>query len=116
MVSKGAQCESETFTTVGASSWNVTADGLITDTITADETGATAILDLARDKKYCIVRFVLNNQDMHVSSEDEDHVQYWGQGIIESVSLSGSFDSTQTYTATIRGYGNLMRFDANDSQ
>lgn len=116
VVSKGAQCESETYTTVGASSWNVTADGLITNTLTADETGATAILDLARDKKYCLVRFVLNNQAMHVSSEDEDHVQYWGQGIIESVSLSGSFDSTQTYTATIRGYGNLMRFDANDSQ
>lgn len=116
VVSKGIQCESETYTSVGASSWNVTADGLITTTLTDEEAGATAILDLARDKKYCIVRFVLNNQAMHEASDDEDHVSYWGQGIIESVSVSGSFDSTQTYTATIRGFGNLMRFDATDSQ
>lgn len=116
VVSKGTQCQSETYTTVGSSSWSVTADGLILDTLTSSQTGSSALLDLARQKKYCLVQFALNVEAKAISSEDEDHVTYWGQGIIESVSLSGSFDSTQTYTATIRGYGNLMRFDAADSQ
>lgn len=113
VVAKGTQCNSETYTTVGALSWSVTADGLVQDTVAAGNYGASALLDIARDKKYVLVRFILDCDDIDGTEGDENEVQYWGQGIIESVNLAGSFDSTQTYSATIRGYGNLYRWDAN---
>lgn len=115
VVAKGVQCESETYTSLGASSWSVTCDGLIQTTISGGDKGVVSVLDIARQRKYVLVRFVLNAQDKNVASDDEDHISYFGQGIIESINLSGSFDSTQTYSATIRGYGNLMRFDPQDS-
>lgn len=115
VVAKGDQCESETYTTVGAMSWSVTADGLIQDSVASGKYGASSLLDIAREKKYVLVRFVLDVDDIDGTEGDENEVQYWGQGIIESVNLSGSFDSTQTYSATIRGYGNLYRWDANGS-
>ena len=94
-------------------SWSVTADGLGQDSVAAGNYGASALLDIARDKKYVLVRFILDCDDIDGTEGDENEVQYWGQGIIESVNLAGSFDSTQTYSATIRGYGNLYRWDAN---
>lgn len=113
VVAKGTQCNSETYTTVGALTWSVTADGLIQDTVSAGNYGASSLLDIARDKKYVLVRFLLDVDDIDGTGGNENEVQYWGQGIIESVNLAGSFDSTQTYSATIRGYGNLYRWDAN---
>lgn len=115
VVAKGTQCESETYTTVGASSWSVSCDGLVQDAIGADQYGASAMLDIARDKKYVIVRFVMDVTDANGTNGDENQVNYWGQGFIESINLTGSYDSTQTYTATVRGYGNLYRWDANGS-
>ena len=112
VVAKGTQCDSETYTTVGALTWSVTADGLIQDTVASGNYGASALLDIARDKKYVLVRFILDVDDINGTNGTESEVQYWGQGIIESVNLSGTFDSTQTYSATIRGYGNLYRWDA----
>lgn len=113
VVAKGVQCESETFTTVGASTWSLSCDGLVQDTVASGQYGASSLLDIAREKKYVIVRFVHDVSDLNGFTGTENEVQYWGQGILESVNLSGSFDSTQTYTATIRGYGGLYRFDAN---
>lgn len=113
VVAKGTQCDSETYTTVGALTWSVTADGLIQDTVASGNYGASSLLDIARDKKYVLVRFVLDVDDLNGPTGTENEVQYWGQGIVESVSLAGTFDSTQTYSATIRGYGNLYRWDAN---
>jgi len=113
VVAKGAQCESETYTTVGASSWTVSCDGLVQDAVGAGQYGASAMLDIARDKKYVIVRFVMDVTDVDGTAGNENQVNYWGQGFIESINLAGSYDSTQTYTATVRGYGNLYRWDAN---
>lgn len=112
VVAKGTQCTSETFTTVGASSWSVSHDGLVQDTVAGGEFGASALMDIARNKQYVLVRFVLDVTDINGASGTEGEVQYWGQGLIESISLSGSFDSTQTYSVTIGGEGNLYRFDA----
>lgn len=112
VVAKGVQCESETYTTVGASSWTVTCDGLVQDSVVAGQYGASAMLDIARSKKYVIVRFVLDTTSVNATGNVENNVQYWGQGFIESVNLSGAYDATQTYSATVRGYGNLYRWDA----
>lgn len=113
VVAKGVQCESETYTTVGASSWTVTCDGLVQDSVTSGQYGASSLLDIARNKHYVIVRFVLDVSDLNGTTGTENEVQYWGQGFIESINLSGAYDATQTYSATVRGYGNLYRWDAN---
>lgn len=112
VVAKGVQCESETFTTVGASSWSLSCDGLVQDSVASGQYGASSLLDIARDKKYVVVRFVHDVSNLNGTTNLESQVQYWGQGILESVNLTGSFDSTQTYSATIRGYGGLYRWDA----
>lgn len=107
VVAKGVQCESETYTTLGAASWTVQCDGLIQDIVAGTERGAVNLMDLARNKEFLVVRFVTNVNQQNSIGNYESQVNYMGQGFIESVSLTGSFDSTQTYSATVRGYGNL---------
>jgi hypothetical protein len=108
VVAKGVQCESETYTSLGAASWTVQCDGLIQGVVAGTERGATNLMDLARNKEYVVVRFVTNINQQNAIGDYESGVNYLGQGFIESISLTGSFDSTQTYSATIRGYGNLF--------
>lgn len=108
VVAKGVQCESETYTSLGAASWTVQCDGLIQGAVAGTERGACNLMDLARNKEYVVVRFVTNINQQNVIGNYESGVNYLGQGFIESISLTGSFDSTQTYSATVRGYGNLF--------
>ena len=110
VVAKSEQCKSNTFTTVGASSWSVTCDGLISADALGDATFSrgTEIFDICNKGEYVIVKYMLDVEDGTGTAEND--TVYIGQGIIESANITGSFDSTSTYSATIRGYGKLYKF------
>ena len=110
VVAKSEQCKSNTFTTIGASSWSVTCDGLISSEALGDGTFArgTEIFDICNKGEYVIVKYMLDTEDGTGTAEND--TVYIGQGIIESANITGSFDSTSTYSATIRGYGKLYKF------
>ena len=110
VVAKSEQCKSNTFTTIGASSWSVTCDGLISSEALGDSTFArgTEIFDICNKGEYVIVKYMLDTEDGTGTAEND--TVYIGQGIIESANITGSFDSTSTYSATIRGYGKLYKF------
>jgi len=112
VVARDGDCGSETFIVGGAQSWSLTADGLIQDIIAGDEASGMTMMDYARNSQYVLVRFVLNNQEMDDAADNQENVNYIGQGIIENVSLSGGFDETSTYSVTIRGYGKLYKYQA----
>ncbi len=109
VVARTTICNSETYVIGGAQSWNLTADGLIQDSVTAGEEGPVALMDIARKKQYVLVRFVLD-----VTNKDAVNavtgVNYIGQGIIENVSLTGGFEDTATYSVSVRGYGKLYKY------
>lgn len=111
VVAKSTQCNSETYIVGGAQAWSLSADGLIQDTISGGQMGATALMDIARASEYVIVRFVLDVTDKDAAGTNENQVNYIGQGIIENVSLTGGFDDTATYSVTVRGYGKLYRYN-----
>jgi len=111
VVAKSTQCNSETYIVGGAQAWSLSADGLIQDTISGSQMGATALMDIARASEYVIVRFVLDVTDKDTAGTNENQVNYIGQGIIENVSLTGGFDDTATYSVTVRGYGKLYRYN-----
>lgn len=111
VVAKSTQCNSETYIVGGAQAWSLSADGLIQDTISGGQMGATALMDIARASEYVIVRFVLDVTDKDTAGAAENQVNYIGQGIIENVSLTGGFDDTATYSVTVRGYGKLYRYN-----
>ena len=110
VVAKSEQCKSNTFTTIGASSWSVTCDGLISSEALGDGTFArgTEIFDICNKGEYVIIKYMLDTEDGTGTAEND--TVYIGQGIIESANITGSFDSTSTYSATIRGYGKLYKF------
>lgn len=110
VVAKGEQCKSSTYTSIGANSWSITVDGLISNEALGDGTVArgSEIFDMCNTGEYIIVKYMLDTTD--VTGSDENDTVYIGQGIIESANISGSFDSTQTYSATIRGYGKLYKY------
>ena len=110
VVARGAQCESETYIIGGAQSWSLSADGLIQDVISSSQMGATTLMDIARESEYILVRFVLDVTKKDEAGSQENYVNYIGQGIIESVSITGGFDDTATYSVSIRGYGKLYRY------
>jgi predicted secreted protein len=58
------------------------------------------------------VRFVLNNAAMDSTDDNDENVSYIGQALIESVSLSGGFDETSTYSVSLSGYGKLYKYQA----
>ena len=105
VVAKSEQCKSNTFTTVGASSWSVTCDGLMGD---GTFSRGTEIFDICNKGEYVIIKYMLDVE--HGTGTAENDTVYIGQGIIESANITGSFDSTSTYSATIRGYGKLYKF------
>ena len=111
VVAKSTQCNSETYIIGGAQSWSLSADGLVQDTITGGQKGATGLMDIARNSEYVIVRFVLDVVDKDAAGTAENQVNYIGQGIIENVSITGGFDDTATYSVSVRGYGKLYRYN-----
>lgn len=114
VVAKTTQCNSTTYTSIGAQSWSITCDGLISaddrDAANADAYG-TDIFDICNYGYYCIVKYVMDIENDDVPGTDDKHITYIGQGIVESANITGTFDSTSTYSATIRGYGKLYKFN-----
>jgi len=110
VVAKGTQCTSSTYTSLGANSWSITVDGLISSDALGDATFArgSEIFDICNKGEYVVVKYMLDVEDG--TGTNENDTVYIGQGIIESANISGSFDSTSTYSATIRGYGKLYKF------
>jgi hypothetical protein len=110
VVAKGNQCKSSTYTSIGANTWTITCDGLITNENLNNVlyNRGTQIFDMCNRGEYVIVKYMLDTEDG--TGTDENDTVYIGQGIIESANISGTFDSTQTYSATIRGYGKLYKF------
>lgn len=77
--------------------WSVTADGLIQVDSDAGET----LFDLARDSKYVMVKFSVD--------KDGTDTDYYGQVLLESVSLSGGVDEIATYSVTMRGIDKIYK-------
>lgn len=109
VVAKGTQCKSNTYTSIGSNSWSITVDGLISNESTeGGDVKGTSIFDICNRGEYVVVKYMLDSTDN--DGADESNAVYIGQGIVESANISGSFDSTQTYSATIRGYGKLYKY------
>lgn len=73
--------------------WSISADGLIQST---DDSGED-LLDLARDKKYVVVKFEI------------DDIDYYGQAVIDSVSVTGTVDEIATYSVSLTGVDELYK-------
>jgi predicted secreted protein len=84
--SGGTLQESET-------SWSISADGLVKGT---DDTGED-FLDLARDNKYVLLKFEI------------DDVLYFGQALIDNVSVTGAVDEIATYSISLTGVDELYK-------
>lgn len=74
-------------------SWTVSCDGLVKAT---NDTGED-FLDLARDGKYVIVKF------------DVDDLSYVGQALIDNVSITGNVDEIATYSVSLTGIDELYK-------
>lgn len=83
----------------GATTWSISVDGLFG--LQGSETDAYDLIDLAADNKYVIVKF---STDVTGASID-----YVGQALLESVSVSGGVDDIATYSATLSGQGKLYK-------
>ena len=81
-----------------AQDWSVSADGLLQDT---GDT-AVALTDLARDGKYVIVKFATGTAS--------GSVQYVGQALLESASMTGGVDEIATYSVSLSGHGKLYKY------
>ncbi len=90
---------STNFIASGAMTWSTTVDGLLD--IASAVGSAVTIMDAARDKKYMIVKFDMD--------EGSANTFYAGQALIESVSISGGVDDIATYSASFSGYGDLYK-------
>ena len=109
VVARDGSCSSETYVVAGAQNWSLQCDGLI-QTGAVSGYGAMNLMDFARKSYYVIVRFVLNNEKMDDNDDNDENVSYIGQALIENVTLSGGFDETSTYSATLNGYGKLYKY------
>jgi len=88
---------STTYITSGAMSWSMSVDGLL-DLSSAGVGSAITIMDAARAKYYTINKFNTGT-----------NVNYIGQSLIDSISLSGGVDDIATYSASFSGYGDLYK-------
>lgn len=77
--------------------WSLTADGLIESSGDAGE----SLMDLARNKYYVFVKFSIDKNGVPTD--------YVGQGIIDSVTLSGGVDEIATYSVSITGVDALFK-------
>lgn len=87
----------------GAFSWNYSIDGLID--LTSGSGSAVTLMDISRDSKYVVTLFTTD-----VNTSGTNRVKYVGQALIESASLTGGVDDIATYSATLRGYGDLYKY------
>lgn len=83
----------------GATSWNISVDGLF-GAASAD-TDAFDLIDLANANAYVIVKF---STDVTGASTD-----YIGQALLESVNISGGVDDISTYSCSLSGQGKLYK-------
>lgn len=77
--------------------WTMSADGLIQETNDA----GVDLMDMARNKYYAVVKFSI---DKNGTTTD-----YYGQVLLESVSLSGGVDEIATYSVSMTGIDNLYK-------
>lgn len=101
VVARDGSCSSTRHIVNSATTWSVSADGLVADG--ASEDTGVEFLDMARAGQYVIVKFA-------VTGNSTGDVQYVGQGLIESISITGGVDEIATYSASIAGYGNLYKY------
>lgn len=73
--------------------WSISADGLIQ----ASNDSGEDLLDLARDKKYVMLKF------------EVDDIEYYGQALIDSVSVTGTVDEIATYSVSLTGVDELYK-------
>ena len=83
----------------GATTWNISVDGLFG--APGSETDAFDLVDLANANAYVIVKF---STDVTGASTD-----YIGQALLESVNISGGVDDIATYSCTLSGQGVLYK-------
>jgi hypothetical protein len=112
VVAKSGLCSAETYTLPGSVSWTITTDGLLEDVSSSSKAHANEIVRIAQKNQYVVVRFALDvtSKDFTATNAQQKNVSYFGQGLIESISVSGGFDEFTTYSATIRGYGKLYKY------
>lgn len=101
VVARDGSCSSTRHIVASATTWSVSADGLVADG--ASEDTGVEFLDMARAGQYVIVKFA-------VTGNSTGDIQYVGQGILESISISGGVDEIATYSASISGYGKLYKY------
>jgi len=77
--------------------WSLTADGLIQ--VSPD--AGVDLMDIARNKYYVFVKFSID--------KNGTKVDYVGQALIESVSLSGGVDEIATYSVSLTGVDALYK-------
>ena len=84
----------------GAMSWSTSVEGLLD--VTSGSGSAINIMDAARSKYYLIAKFNINEST-------SVYTFYAGQGLIDSISLTGGVDDVATYSASLTGFGSLYK-------
>jgi hypothetical protein len=112
VVAKSGICSAETYTLPGSVSWTITTDGLLQDFGNSSTAHANELMRIAQKNQYVVVRFAMDvlSKDSVATNSQQKNVSYFGQGLIESISVSGGFDEFTTYSTTIRGYGKLYKY------
>jgi len=85
----------------GAFSWNMSVDGLLD--LSAGAGSATTLIDAARNQHFVICKFTTD------AAAGSNEAFYVGQSLLESVSATGGVDDLATYSATLKGYGDLYK-------
>lgn len=85
----------------GAFSWNMSVDGLLD--LSSGSGSATTLIDAARNQQFVICKFTTD------SAAGTNEAYYVGQSLIESVSATGGVDDLATYSASLKGYGDLYK-------
>ena len=85
----------------GAFSWNMSVDGLLD--LTTGSGSATTLIDAARNQEFVICKFTTD------TNSGANEAFYVGQSLLESVSATGGVDDLATYSASLKGYGDLYK-------
>ena len=85
----------------GAFSWNMSIDGLLD--LTTGSGSATTLIDAARNQQFVICKFTTD------TAAGANEAFYVGQSLLESVSATGGVDDLATYSASLKGYGDLYK-------
>lgn len=85
----------------GAFSWNMSVDGLLD--LSTGSGSATTLIDAARAQQFVICKFTTD------TAAGTNEAFYVGQSLLESVSATGGVDDLSTYSASLKGYGDLYK-------